>query len=175
MAVRSSPLTDRSTPSSSDDQKSPRRQCWECLSHRWVCDSLRPACTRCRTAGINCPGYGDKKPLTWLAPGKVLSRPRKSRKTTQSQLRTKEKTERTRQPPIKEHALPTTSWDIMQLRSGVELRSDTCDMVEAVCYCMLFPQLKAHVRTTAHYSRQLTAISTYGLQSAERKRIPCSN
>ncbi|KYK61146.1 hypothetical protein DCS_02287 [Drechmeria coniospora] len=53
--------------------------CWECLRRRWVCDSSRPVCHRCRDAGIVCPGYGDQKPLTWLAPGKVSARPRRPR------------------------------------------------------------------------------------------------
>ncbi|KAI9150431.1 Phomenoic acid biosynthesis cluster-specific transcriptional regulator [Paramyrothecium foliicola] len=53
------------------------RQCWECLRRRWVCDAARPVCNKCRAAGIVCPGYNDRKPLTWLAPGRVTSRARR--------------------------------------------------------------------------------------------------
>ncbi|KAL2266660.1 hypothetical protein VTJ83DRAFT_6012 [Remersonia thermophila] len=53
--------------------------CWECRRRRLVCDGTKPICKRCRAAGIVCPGYADRKPLTWLAPGRVVSRPRKKR------------------------------------------------------------------------------------------------
>lgn len=59
----------------------PKRQCWECLRRRLVCDSVYPVCNQCRTKGITCPGYEDKKPLTWLAPGRVTSRTRRRRKS----------------------------------------------------------------------------------------------
>ncbi|TPX14766.1 uncharacterized protein E0L32_005161 [Thyridium curvatum] len=58
-----------------------KRQCWECLRRQLVCDSAYPVCNQCRTKGITCPGYEDKKPLTWLAPGRVTSRTRKRRKS----------------------------------------------------------------------------------------------
>ncbi|KAH9904275.1 fungal-specific transcription factor domain-containing protein [Xylariomycetidae sp. FL2044] len=57
-----------------------RRHCWECLRRRLVCDGMRPACTRCRSAGIVCPGFEDKQPLRWLQPGKVTARTRKPKK-----------------------------------------------------------------------------------------------
>lgn len=56
-----------------------RRQCWECLRRRLVCDMTQPACKKCQKAKIDCPGYGAKKPLTWVAPCAVLSRPRRKR------------------------------------------------------------------------------------------------
>lgn len=55
------------------------RQCWECQRRRWICDAARPICRRCRESGIVCPGYGDTKPLIWLAPGRVTSRNRRGR------------------------------------------------------------------------------------------------
>ncbi|KAK0630366.1 fungal-specific transcription factor domain-containing protein [Bombardia bombarda] len=59
-----------------------KRHCWECLRRRLVCDSTRPACKRCLTAGTVCSGYSGVKParLKWLAPGRVTSRSRKSKK-----------------------------------------------------------------------------------------------
>ncbi|KAK0671461.1 putative C6 zinc finger domain protein [Cercophora samala] len=53
------------------------QHCWECRRRRVVCDGQQPVCTKCRTAGIVCPGYADKKPLQWLAPGQVMSRPKR--------------------------------------------------------------------------------------------------
>jgi hypothetical protein len=57
-----------------DISSTPKRQCWACVKKRLVCDFTRPACKKCRTAGIDCPGYSQKKPLRWLETGKVTSR-----------------------------------------------------------------------------------------------------
>ncbi|KAF9889352.1 hypothetical protein FE257_007462 [Aspergillus nanangensis] len=57
--------------------RNPQRPCWECRRRRLVCDFSVPECNKCRAAGVDCPGYGDKKPLKWLAPGKVRSRNRR--------------------------------------------------------------------------------------------------
>ncbi|GFF85215.1 hypothetical protein IFM47457_06738 [Aspergillus lentulus] len=54
-----------------------RRQCWECHRRRLVCDFSLPGCRKCYTAGVECPGYDDKKPLKWVTTGEVTSRPRK--------------------------------------------------------------------------------------------------
>lgn len=54
----------------------PKRQCWECLRRRLVCDFTLPSCKKCQKAGKTCPGYDPQKPLQWLAPGKVTSRRR---------------------------------------------------------------------------------------------------
>lgn len=64
------------TSETKSSQADPKRRCWECLRRRLVCDCTRPSCRKCLISGIECPGYGEKKPLTWLAPGKVLARPR---------------------------------------------------------------------------------------------------
>ncbi|KAJ1324681.1 transcriptional activator protein UGA3 [Microdochium nivale] len=58
----------------------PTKQCWECQRRGIVCDSTEPVCTKCRSAGLVCPGFDDKRPLTWLAPGKVTARPRKKKR-----------------------------------------------------------------------------------------------
>jgi hypothetical protein len=54
-----------------------RRQCWECHRRRLVCDFSHPGCRKCYTAGVECPGYGEKKPLKWITAGVVTSRLRK--------------------------------------------------------------------------------------------------
>jgi len=65
-------------PSSVSPTKStPSRSCWECQRRRKRCDFSRPGCDSCLANQVACPGYEGKKPLTWLAPGAVLSRPRK--------------------------------------------------------------------------------------------------
>ncbi|KAH8805517.1 C6 zinc finger domain-containing protein [Xylogone sp. PMI_703] len=63
----------------SGTEETPKRHCWECLRRCLVCDSTRPACNRCSTSLIQCPGYSEIKPsrLRWLAPGRVTSRSRK--------------------------------------------------------------------------------------------------
>lgn len=55
-------------------QASQKRQCWECLRRRLVCDFTQPSCKKCIKFGVNCPGYDEKKPLKWLPPGKVNSK-----------------------------------------------------------------------------------------------------
>ncbi|KAE8347616.1 hypothetical protein BDV24DRAFT_121128, partial [Aspergillus arachidicola] len=40
-----------------------QRHCWECMRRRLVCDFARPTCNKCRSAGVACPGYDEKKPL----------------------------------------------------------------------------------------------------------------
>ncbi|RHZ60851.1 hypothetical protein CDV55_106235 [Aspergillus turcosus] len=57
--------------------QSRRRQCWECHRRRLVCDFSLPGCHKCYTAGVECPGYDEKKPLKWVTSGEVTSRPRK--------------------------------------------------------------------------------------------------
>ncbi|KXJ85576.1 hypothetical protein Micbo1qcDRAFT_154093 [Microdochium bolleyi] len=69
-----------SKPSSAEPPAAPKKQCWECQRRRIVCDSASPVCRKCETAGVVCPGFDDKKPLTWLAPGKVTARPRKKKR-----------------------------------------------------------------------------------------------
>jgi hypothetical protein len=116
------------------------RWCWECQRRRLVCDCARPVCNKCHGAGLVCPGYEDKKPLTWLAPGRVLSRTRKPRGRTPSN----------QQPTVKKSAavlkrpVPTTSpiLDVagqrrLEIVPVVKLRTDMCDLVDAVQYCKI--------------------------------------
>ncbi|KAJ6438761.1 hypothetical protein O9K51_08162 [Purpureocillium lavendulum] len=71
--------TTSTSPSSTPTPDPVATPCWECQRRHWDCDGTRPVCSRCREAGIVCPGYNDRKPLTWLAPGRVSARPRRSR------------------------------------------------------------------------------------------------
>ncbi|GKT55887.1 C6 zinc finger domain protein [Colletotrichum tofieldiae] len=43
-------------------------QCWRCRKKRLRCDSSRPACRKCLAADVECPGYGDKRPIEWRDP-----------------------------------------------------------------------------------------------------------
>ncbi|KAF2014582.1 hypothetical protein BU24DRAFT_451583 [Aaosphaeria arxii CBS 175.79] len=64
----------------SDKPTNQRRQCWACFKRRIVCDFGLPACKKCQNAGMECPGYDEKKPLKWLEPGRVTSKTRTKRK-----------------------------------------------------------------------------------------------
>ncbi|ORY63268.1 fungal-specific transcription factor domain-containing protein [Pseudomassariella vexata] len=68
-------------------QTGEKRQCWECQRRRLVCDSTRPICTKCSASGVVCPGYDDKRPLRWLAPGKVKSRTRRKKSPAAMEMR----------------------------------------------------------------------------------------
>ncbi|POR34951.1 Uncharacterized protein TPAR_04869 [Tolypocladium paradoxum] len=52
-----------------------KKQSWECLKRRLVCDFSRPLCKKCCARGVSCPGY-DHKPLKWMAPGQTRSKQR---------------------------------------------------------------------------------------------------
>ncbi|KXH47834.1 hypothetical protein CSAL01_03327 [Colletotrichum salicis] len=43
-------------------------QCWRCRKKRLRCDSSIPACRKCIAADTECPGYGDKRPITFRDP-----------------------------------------------------------------------------------------------------------
>ncbi|KAF1953429.1 hypothetical protein CC80DRAFT_477989 [Byssothecium circinans] len=60
-----------------EEKEKATRQCWECLKRRLVCDCTLPHCKKCVKNGKECPGYGDQKPLQWVANGKVTSRRRR--------------------------------------------------------------------------------------------------
>jgi len=79
--VSPSPLVIRSPrPQNNDDTRQPSKQCWECQRRDIVCDSIEPVCGKCAATGVVCPGFDDKKPLVWLAPGKITARPRKKKR-----------------------------------------------------------------------------------------------
>lgn len=67
------------TPDSTREQQ----HCPECSHRRLVCDGTRPACQKCLSRGLTCPGYRNTRPLKWLTPGRVTSRTRgKTRRGT---------------------------------------------------------------------------------------------
>ncbi|TDZ13784.1 hypothetical protein Cob_v013084 [Colletotrichum orbiculare MAFF 240422] len=128
---------------------SERSRCWECLRRRLVCDSVKPICNKCRASGIVCPGYDDKKPLTWLAPGKVTCRTRRKGKGSAESAKPSLK-----RPPKGSRRALRPEDDIFQ---GVEcifhapLRSDVCDVYDAVQYynAVFFPHTSFGHRSSA--------------------------
>ncbi|QMW44407.1 hypothetical protein G4B11_007827 [Aspergillus flavus] len=113
-----------------------QRHCWECMRRRLVCDFARPTCNKCRSAGVACPGYDEKKPLRWLAPGKVTSRARRRRSPHGTNHSFTVSSEGSEEAADKEH-VPRTSVGSELLRIPIprgELKSETCTMVEAVWY-----------------------------------------
>ncbi|OAL00492.1 hypothetical protein IQ06DRAFT_293818 [Phaeosphaeriaceae sp. SRC1lsM3a] len=57
-----------------NDRERAGRRCWECQRRRVVCDRMLPTCRKCLEAGRQCPGYDERKPLQWIADGRVTSR-----------------------------------------------------------------------------------------------------
>ncbi|KAK4682437.1 hypothetical protein QC764_116370 [Podospora pseudoanserina] len=125
------------------------QHCWECRRRRVVCDGQQPVCNKCRTAGIVCPGYADKKPLQWLAPGQVMSRPKKRKgqgrlpplrlqvscpsPKRQAPLTPPESQKRHRNHPATPPITPT-------------LRPEMFDIIEAMLYynARIYPDLQSH-------------------------------
>ncbi|CAI6308939.1 unnamed protein product [Periconia digitata] len=62
------------------------RQCWECVKRRLVCDFTLPHCRKCISKGRECPGYGEQRPVQWVAVGKVTSRRRRKESPSTAQL-----------------------------------------------------------------------------------------
>ena len=119
-----------------------RPYCWECLRRRLECDSTRPVCDKCRQAGIVCPGYEDKKPLRWLAPGRVTSRNRKPKTITAKKGKKNKGQEDT---VLSLPSQTTVDFEqlvpkLAELYSGflipvIHLRDDVSDAVQSVHYC----------------------------------------
>ena len=122
----------------SDPMVRHNRQCWHCLRRRLVCDFLRPGCGKCSAAGIVCPGYDDKKPLTWLAPGQVLSRTRRPQESKGHLTKTNLKNNIEVRKEMVDEALQHVicSQEEMLHVHSVTFKTDACDIVEALHYCM---------------------------------------
>ncbi|KAK3353728.1 fungal-specific transcription factor domain-containing protein [Lasiosphaeria hispida] len=118
-----------------ESQTATSQQCWECRRRRLVCDATHPVCTKCRVARIVCPGYADKKPLKWLAPGQVTSRSRGRNRKPTSPVGGG--------PGVAEHPGLLLPPPTLQ---KLELRDDTCDIVEALAYynTRLYPDAISH-------------------------------
>ncbi|KXH40443.1 C6 zinc finger domain-containing protein [Colletotrichum salicis] len=119
-----------------------RRRCWECQRRRLVCDSARPVCVKCKTSGVVCPGYEDKKPLIWLAPGKVKTRTWKRKSPSANKKKdngsskngTKGQSESEIAKAVRSD-VSGTRWDgTVHIFPGYELRDETCDIIEATLY-----------------------------------------
>ncbi|KAF9871745.1 C6 zinc finger domain protein [Colletotrichum karsti] len=109
-----------------------RRQCWECQRRRVVCDSVRPVCGKCKATGVVCPGYEDKKPLTWLAPGKVKTRTWKRKKPAEKKVLPSDSSKEV--AGADSMVLARTSNQLMHVFPGFEFRTETDDIVEATLY-----------------------------------------
>jgi hypothetical protein len=120
---------------SSSQSKS--RQCWECRRRRLVCDFSLPGCHKCYTAGVECPGYGQKKPLKWVTVCEVTSRPRK--KIVQ-QTTTKQQVSEDRSDSQVE------TWSLSVPRDRLVTESES--IVEAAYYC------KSNRRFDEQYSNE---------------------
>lgn len=112
-----------------------RRRCWECLRRRLVCDAVKPVCNKCRVAGIVCPGYDDKKPLTWLAPGKVTCRTRRKSRVSENDSKAKSNTSKSKENQGKTIRKEKEIRKVSELIFHSALRTDVCDVYEAVQYC----------------------------------------
>jgi len=134
-------MQDQGTP---DLSSATRAQCWECRRRRLVCDGDKPVCLKCRTAGIVCPGYADKKPLVWVANGQVLSRPRGRKPKDKAEMMRSVRPVATQEVGPTELVQAGASAGVVPgllppLRRDTRLRTDQCDMLEAVNYCK-FPK-----------------------------------
>ncbi|OIW24740.1 hypothetical protein CONLIGDRAFT_685687 [Coniochaeta ligniaria NRRL 30616] len=133
--------------------------CWECRRRRLVCDCTRPVCNKCKTTGVVCPGYEDKKPLTWLAPGRVLYRPRKPRgRPPASQKAVVKKGKNV--PSSSESNTGPSSQEVTTLQSvaalpHAQLRTDMCDLVEAAMYCKTGPLQLPLLSLWAHFKHEV--------------------
>lgn len=134
-----------------------RQRCWECIRRRLVCDNGRPRCNRCKTSGIDCTGYGAKKPVQFLEPGVVLSRPRKNKPGANQIGRlighAETKTDRTKCPkkevdlclvvgpkvdPQLQIGREALSTGLDRQVHGVvrqQFRTEVDDIIEAISYC----------------------------------------
>lgn len=122
------------------------RWCWECRRRRLVCDCTRPVCDKCKATGVVCPGYEDRKPLTWLAPGKVLSRTRKPRGSRQTAAKKTKDSSSSSSPESDAVSSSSSSREEAALQKvhrqpppRTQLRTDMCDLAEAALYCKTGP------------------------------------
>ncbi|KAH7028851.1 fungal-specific transcription factor domain-containing protein [Microdochium trichocladiopsis] len=129
-----------------------KRHCWECLRRRLVCDAGQPYCRKCHDAGVVCPGYDDKKPLKWIATGTISSRPRHKKLTaladggkaggkpaSRAPARKKKQEQRqsvTATAPTADglKSSPQQQDGCLPVLPHVDLRSTTCDVVQAAYY-----------------------------------------
>ncbi|OHF03955.1 C6 zinc finger domain-containing protein [Colletotrichum orchidophilum] len=149
-----------------------RRHCWECQRRRLVCDSARPVCSKCKTSGVVCPGYEDKKPLTWLAPGKVKTRTWK-RKSPPANKKTDDNSKKGPKGTVESELAKAVRCDVSATRShhpvhifpGYELRDETCDIIEATLYWneQVYPFFAANQLTNSPWLVPVSYIQYMGV------------
>ncbi len=100
-----------------------RKQCWECLKRRLVCDLTRPRCNKCFARGVSCPGY-DHKPLKWIAPGQTRSKRRGVRK---------DKSTGDQRRPQEEEESPSERQLVVS--PSIDLSSEITSLLDAIQYC----------------------------------------
>jgi len=145
------------------------RWCWECRRRRLVCDCTRPICNKCKATGVVCPGYEDKKPLTWLAPGRVLSRTRKPRGRPANQ-RSVAKKANDDTPSTAESAMSPSKDVALRWRAAPPLhlaqpRPEMCDLAEAAMYCKTGPLQLPLLSLWAHTKHEAFFRLTKGISS----------
>lgn len=148
------------------DSAAPRpdssRWCWECRRRRLVCDCTRPVCDKCKATGVVCPGYEDRKPLTWLAPGKVLSRTRKPRGSRPAGVKKAKDSSSPSSSSSPDSNLSTNSTSSSREEAALQkvhrlppprtqLRTDMCDLAEAAMYCKTGPLQLPLLSLWAHF------------------------
>ncbi|KDN62446.1 putative C6 zinc finger domain-containing protein [Colletotrichum sublineola] len=124
-----------------------RRQCWECQRRRLVCDSGRPVCSKCKIGGMVCPGYDDKKPLTWLAPNKVKTRTWKRKSAPPDKDDAAKRSHQDRQVEV---AKLTSAKQLVHIFPGHEFRTETCDIIEATLYSSHTTRTGCNGNRTSH-------------------------
>jgi hypothetical protein len=115
------------------------QRCWECVRRRRVCDRSRPHCTKCTQRGIECPGYGKTKPITFLAPGQTLSKQWKPPKTVKQEHEVSSRVVTAPTSLSGSLSALSASWAERQdspgsLSIASDLRTDLDDAVEAISY-----------------------------------------
>ena len=90
-----------------------------------------------------CPGYEDKKPLRWLAPGRVTSRNRKPKAVNVKN----KKNRRQEDSALSVQSQVTVDFEQVVRRSAelyngslipvIHLRDDVSEAVQSACYCKL--------------------------------------
>lgn len=117
-----------------------KKPCWECLRRRLVCDFTRPTCRKCLKTGIVCPGYGNSKPLKWLAPGSVTFRRRKDVPTRS--YPTSGNPSSTGSSPKSssgsEAGSPPKAADSPPGVPRLDMKCESTDIVQAYAYCVHF-------------------------------------
>lgn len=111
--------------------------CTQCYRRRSVCDFLSPACTPCLIAGLACSDQESKDTISWLPPNHVLSRPRRRR--GQNVL------------PFNRALGNRAGADSAALKASTsmiirndDLRSEMCDLHDAIHICKPLEHSKAH-------------------------------